>query len=284
MSDNIRILDIPFTSLFEGEVLDLIRETLDKKDSKTLFVATPNPEMLLESRKNLAFKKVIQNTNLNLPDGNGLIWANAFLHKNLKRKNKYLIAVSGIFSLISFIFRSKNDRKRFNKALHGSDLTIKICTDPLISKHGLFLLGNKAGLRTDTAALTAKKLQEINPLIKIAGYYDGKPDQENLIEKINQSGAKILLVAFGAPAQEMWISRNLARLTHVKLAMGIGGTFDFIAGIIPRAPEIMRKTGFEWLYRLFRQPKRIARIYRAVFVFSYTVIRERLASPHKDNI
>jgi N-acetylglucosaminyldiphosphoundecaprenol N-acetyl-beta-D-mannosaminyltransferase len=284
MSDKIEILGIPFTTLFEQEILDIIRQTLIRKDSSALFIATPNPEMILESARNFPFKKVIQSTGLNLPDGNGLIWANDFIQNNLRRKNRLLIAVSGVLSLISFIFRSKNDRKRFKKALHGSDLTMKICTDPEISSHGIFLLGNRDGLRSDTALLTARKLGKINPAIQIAGSYDGRPNQPDLIEKINHSGAEILLVAFGAPVQELWIAENLSQMPQVKVAMGIGGTFDFIAGTIPRAPEIMRKTGFEWLYRLYRQPKRIARIFRAVFVFPYLIIKNRLANPRKGNI
>ncbi len=284
MSNNIKILDIPFTSLFEREIVEMISDTLENKRKDPLFIATPNPEMLLECRKNLLFKKVIQNTALNLPDGNGIIWASHFLKMNHERKNPFVIAASGLLSLIGFIFRSKNEILRFNKALHGSDLTLKICTDKIISRHGIFLLGNKTGLKSNTAALTAAKLKEINPDINISGFHDGTPDQDNLSEIINKSGAEILLVAFGAPVQETWIAGHLPNLKNIKLAIGVGGTFDFIAGIIPRAPYVMRKTGFEWLYRLYKQPKRIKRIFNAVFVFPYAVVKYRLANLHKDNI
>ena len=78
---------------------------------------------------------------------------------------------------------------------------------------------------------------------------------------VNASDADILFVAYGAPEQDKWIARNLPRL-NVKMAMGVGGAFDFVAVIIPRAPQGMQRFGLEWLYRLYLQPWRIRRILR----------------------
>ena len=97
-------------------------------------------------------------------------------------------------------------------------------------------------------------------------------EEDELVEQINASGADILFVAFGAPVQDKWIARNLPRL-HVKMAMGVGGTFDFIAGIIPRAPMWAQKLGLEWLYRLYLQPWRIKRMSRLPR-FVLAVLRE----------
>jgi N-acetylglucosaminyldiphosphoundecaprenol N-acetyl-beta-D-mannosaminyltransferase len=96
------------------------------------------------------------------------------------------------------------------------------------------------------------------------GVYSGSPapeEEETIVERVNASGAEILFVAYGAPEQDKWIARNMPRL-HVKMAMGVGGTFDFIAGIIPRAPLWMQRMGLEWLYRLYLQPWRIRRMMR----------------------
>jgi N-acetylglucosaminyldiphosphoundecaprenol N-acetyl-beta-D-mannosaminyltransferase len=82
----------------------------------------------------------------------------------------------------------------------------------------------------------------------------------------------MLFVAFGAPNQELWIARNLAKMPSVKVAMGVGGAFDFIAGKQKRAPQIFRSLGLEWLYRLMREPRRIVRIINAVVVFPFLVI------------
>ncbi len=200
-----------------------------------------------------------------------------------------MIALYGAFSLPAFLFHRKVTGQRFQKAIHGSDLTMKICQDSVIGSQGIFLLGNKYGLRANTAELAAKKLQKMFPAINISGYLDATASDSHIISKINQSGAKILLVAFGAPIQELWIARNLSAMPDIRLAMGIGGTFDFIAGIVPRAPVLMRKLGLEWLYRLYKQPKRLGRIINATLVFPYTVIKDRLnsstpANPDKHKI
>ena len=85
---------------------------------------------------------------------------------------------------------------------------------------------------------------------------------------MNATNADILLVAYGAPEQDKWIARNTPRL-NVKMAMGVGGAFDFIAGKIPRAPEWMQRAGLEWAYRLYKQPWRIFRMMRLPqFVFA----------------
>ncbi|TRZ77530.1 glycosyltransferase, partial [bacterium] len=88
----------------------------------------------------------------------------------------------------------------------------------------------------------------------------------------------ILLVAYGNPAsrQEKWIEQNLPKLPSVKVAMGVGGSFDFLAGNIARAPKWMQRIGIEWLWRLGRQPRRGKRIFRAVVVFSLSVLKDKL--------
>ena len=136
----------------------------------------------------------------------------------------------------------------------------------------LFLLGAAPGVAEQASA----KLQAQNPGLHIAGTYAGSPAPEEadaIIERVNRSGADILLVAYGAPHQDVWIARYRARLS-VRVAMGVGGTFDFIAGVIPRAPEWMRRSGLEWLYRLYRQPWRWRRMLRLPR-FVWAVLRHR---------
>lgn len=276
------ILDIPFTKLFQAEILSKIEESLHHQ--KKLFIATPNPEMLLASQKNLEFKNTLLKTNLNLPDGNGLIWAKLYLERAAHSKNKAWLSLLGVSTLIAFLWHSKNDKKRFNKAIHGSDLTMEILRNQSIGRHSIFLLGNKYGLNSKTAELTAQKLQREYPHLKIAGHADSDFSDTTLVKKINESGAEILLVGFGAPKQEIWIYQHLDELSNLKVAIGIGGTFDFITGIIPRAPKIMRQLGLEWLFRLYKQPKRIKRIFNAALVFPYQIIKDRLVNPDKYRI
>ncbi|MFW5772992.1 MAG: WecB/TagA/CpsF family glycosyltransferase, partial [Phototrophicaceae bacterium] len=96
------------------------------------------------------------------------------------------------------------------------------------------------------------------------GVYSGSPapeDEDDIVARVNASDADVLFVAYGAPRQDKWIARNLPRL-NVAVAMGVGGSFDFIAGVMPRAPLWMQRAGIEWLYRLMLQPSRIGRMMR----------------------
>lgn len=279
MNKFVKILDIDFTTLKESQIIELIKKTLKSSDSQTIFIATPNPEMLIEANQNAHFKNILQNTGLNLPDGNGLIWAHKFNLSTTHDKNKILILIKGVFSLIKFLFEPKDEKIPFNKAIHGSDLMNNICLDKDLSRHKIFLLGNSNGLKRNTSSLVKQSLLKKNPAINIIGNLDSTPTSDAL-EEIRQNKPEILFVAFGAPKQEIWLAENLPKLASVKIAIGVGGSFDFIAGIIPRAPILMRKLGLEWLFRLYKQPKRIKRIINATVKFPIMVISERLKGHH----
>ncbi|HHX95703.1 MAG TPA: WecB/TagA/CpsF family glycosyltransferase [Clostridia bacterium] len=106
----------------------------------------------------------------------------------------------------------------------------------------------------------AEVLKERYPQLTIAGIQHGyEKDEELVVSRIQEARPDYLFVALGSPAQEKWISRNLKRLP-VKLAMGVGGTFDVLAGNVKRAPEWAQKWGVEWLYRFVKQPSRAKRM------------------------
>jgi len=232
--DRITILGVPFDSIKNTEALALVLEKLTGH-GKHFFIATPNPEMLLEARKNEPFKKILNHTDLNIPDGFGIMLAARMNGKPLKER------------------------------ITGTDLMQAICHHaPEGTK--IFLLGAAPGV----AEKTKEKLEKYHSHIKVVGTHSGSPAHEedsHTQHLINESGAELLFVAFGAPKQEMWLARNLSHLTHVKVAMGVGGAFDFIAGVVKRAPYWMRKVGIEWLYRLIKQPSRIGRIFNATIKF-----------------
>ncbi|HEX7588440.1 MAG TPA: WecB/TagA/CpsF family glycosyltransferase, partial [Anaerolineae bacterium] len=118
------------------------------------------------------------------------------------------------------------------------------------------------GAREGIAKRAADKLKARFEKLEIAGCHAGSPapEEENeIVARIRGSNARILLVAYGPPKQELWIARNAPRLQGVSVAMGVGGTFDTLAGIVPRAPAWMQRAGFEWTYRLLREPRRIKR-------------------------
>ena len=193
-------------------------------------VCTVNPEFIMIARRDPVFANILRRAALCVPDGVGLMWASRRLGRPLPER------------------------------VTGSDGV------PIIARHAaergwrLFLLGAADGIAEKTAAV----LRARYPGLQVAGVYAGSPaerDEDAIVARVNASGADILLVAYGAPEQDKWIARNLPRL-QVAMAMGVGGSFDFIAGQVPRAPAWMRKRGLEWLYRLCRQPWRWKRMLR----------------------
>jgi N-acetylglucosaminyldiphosphoundecaprenol N-acetyl-beta-D-mannosaminyltransferase len=118
------------------------------------------------------------------------------------------------------------------------------------------------GTDTGVAEMAARRLEEMAPGLRIAGCYAGSPaqgEEDEIIERIRVANADVLCVAYGAPAQELWIRRNLQHLP-VAVAMGVGGAFDFLSGRQRRAPRAMQRMGLEWLYRLYREPWRWRRM------------------------
>ncbi len=242
--EKIEILGVRFDNVnLQEAALKAIK--LAKGNSKT-YITTPNPEIVLKAIKNPIFLEVLNNSALNIPDGTGILLASRYLSK----------------------------QKVLKERVTGIDLMLEICKRSGYENLKIFLLG-----ASESAGKKAKQhLEEKYPNIKIVGRLSKSPraeDEKEIIETINHSNADILFVAFGAPKQELWISRNLQKLTSVKLAIGVGGAFDFIAGIKKRAPKIFRKLGLEWLIRFIQEPKRIKRIYNATIRFPYEIIRRK---------
>lgn len=237
------------------------------------YICTPNPEMLLAAQKNKKFLKILNHSDLNTPDGIGILWAAKFLKITEKTTLKAVKTFKWLYSLAFIALFPPYIRTELSQRVTGADLMQSICKN--CGDTPIFLLGADEGV--------AEKVKEIleaqYPRLKIVDTFAGSPSEaeENEIRKlIDSSGARILFLAFGAPAQEMWIHRNFKKLKTVTLAVGVGGTFDFISGVRKRAPGWMQKIGLEWLYRLIQQPKRIARIYRATIKFPITILKSRL--------
>lgn len=191
-------------------------------------IATVNPEFVVIAQSNPEFMRVLNSTALNTPDGVGLLWAARRLNAPLQTR------------------------------VTGQELVERICALAAVRGERIFLLGARAGIAEQAAtALTHK-----HPQLQIAGCYAGSPaaeEDQRITERINESGAHILFVAYGPPKQELWLARNAPRLKNISIAMGVGGTFDTLAGRVPRAPQWLRDAGFEWTYRLLREPRRIKR-------------------------
>jgi N-acetylglucosaminyldiphosphoundecaprenol N-acetyl-beta-D-mannosaminyltransferase len=168
------------------------------------------------------------------------------------------------------------------KRLSGIDCMLALCDLAAKENKSIYLFGSGDD---ETVKLTAENLQKQFPSLRIAGYdkgtvinEDAPAVDEKILQQINQLAPAILFVAFGMGKQEKWIAENLAKMPSVKIAMGVGGSFEYIAGKIRRAPCWMRKIGLEWLYRLIQQPSRIGRIFNAVVMFNLILLKNKFIS------
>lgn len=239
----IEILNVPVDAVTHSEALAQIKAFL--REQKPHMVTTPNPEMIVEAQRNFPFLEALKDADLAIPDGSGLLWAAKYMGSHLPER------------------------------VTGVDVMTALCAEGGIGS--VFLLGAAPGIAERAAAV----LQEKNPGLHIAGTYSGSPltsEETQILERINASGANVLFVAFGAPKQELWIARMLPKFTTVRVAMGVGGAFDFIAGKQKRAPRWMQRLKIEWLYRLIKEPRRYQRIINAVVVFPRLVRRSKVGA------
>ncbi|HOX41426.1 MAG TPA: WecB/TagA/CpsF family glycosyltransferase [bacterium] len=229
-----------------------------KEGGKSL-LATPNVEFIMKAQKDKGFKKILnEKSRLNLPDGFGMLWAARFLSLSAPGSagiKQIIILLQWLGSIILIPFAPGFFKKPIPEKISGADFVWNIAKIAAKNKYRIFLLGG-APTVAERAAL---KLQTDIIDLRIAGVHSGTPEQSReIVEAVNRSKADILLVAFGAPKQEKWLAQYLDR-TCAKVGIGVGGTFNFIAGTKQRAPKWMRESGLEWFHRLIIEPSRIRR-------------------------
>jgi N-acetylglucosaminyldiphosphoundecaprenol N-acetyl-beta-D-mannosaminyltransferase len=227
MPGAIHLLGVPVHRVTMAGTVDLVCGYM--AGSRVHQIATVNPEFVMKAQEDAHFKKVLQRADLCIPDGVGLLYA------------------------------ARRYGQRLPERVPGSELVYHLAE--AAAGHGwrLFLLGAQPGV----AGEAAKKLCQRYPGLQIAGTYAGSPDpaeDEAIVARINASRAGLLYVAYGAPRQVKWIARNRDRLETVRVAIGVGGALDFIAGKAVRAPVWLRRLNLEWLYRLVREPWRWRRM------------------------
>ncbi len=224
---SMRILGVRVDCVDMAGAVDAIAR-LVAEPGPTRLVATVNPEFVMRARTDGEFREALDSAELCLADGIGVVWA-------MRRQGcpQY-------------------------ERVPGSDLVPQLAR--LCARRGWrpFLLGSRPGV----AEQAARRLEADNPGLNVAGTYAGSPwpaADEEALRRIAAARPDLLLVAYGAPQQELWIARNRSRLC-VPVAIGVGGTFDFLAGRVPRAPVWLRRVHLEWLWRLAVQPSRMRRM------------------------
>ncbi|MEX2456600.1 MAG: WecB/TagA/CpsF family glycosyltransferase [Balneolaceae bacterium] len=228
-----QVLGVDISTYSKEEFYLLVQERLKDNDenSPPLFVVTVNPEIAIQSITDNEFKEVLKKSSINTADGVGISWA------------------------VNFLYDKQIER------ITGSDSFEKICTYCAEYHQPAFFYGAAPGVARKAAHVLCERI----PNLTVSGIYSpGRPnlpfedlpaDTQKLLKN-----SSVVFVALGAPSQEKWIHENLEKLTKCKLIIGIGGSFDFIAGNTKRAPKVFRKTGLEWMYRLYIEPVRWRRM------------------------
>lgn len=205
-----------------------LRSVLLSDERNCRHVVTLNPEYVMAARRNPQFAAALREADLATADGVGIVLAARAMHG---------IAIPRIT---------------------GVELVERLAALSAETQAGLFLLGAAPGVADQAAA----QLSERIPGFAVAGTWaEGSPkpaDDDETLRRIEASGAAAVLVAYGAPAQVLWIARNHEALAQrgARLAIGVGGSFDYLSGSVARPPGWLRRLGLEWLFRLVREPWR----------------------------
>ncbi|MBQ7723941.1 MAG: WecB/TagA/CpsF family glycosyltransferase [Selenomonadaceae bacterium] len=243
MVERVEILGVKVDAVTMAQAVERVEDLIAEKNSS--IVATANAEMLLNATHDAELKKILNAASLVVPDGAGTVWAARHLGKQMPER------VAG-FDLVQELMKIAPARG------------IKF-----------FLFGAAPGI-ADKAKLKAETLY---PGIKIVGTRNGyfKPaDETEIISQIKNSQPDILLAALGVPKQEKWLFKYRDEL-KIPVSIGVGGTFDVMAGVVKRAPLWMQKARLEWLFRAMLQPSRAGRLI-ALPKFVWKVHQQKLGT------
>ena len=218
MKENILGIDV-CSDTYDELAVKLLQD-IDK--GRKSFIVAINPEKIMKAQEDREIKSLLNQATYQIPDGIGVILA------------------------------SKLKKGRIRERVTGIDMMLKLCKEATNNGKRIFLYGAKPGIADEAKA----KLEEMFPGILIVGTLNGYEKNEEVIERtINDSGAEIVFVALGSPAQENWIIAHKEKL-NPSVYQGVGGSFDVISGRLNRAPAVFQKFGLEWLYRLLKEPWR----------------------------
>jgi N-acetylglucosaminyldiphosphoundecaprenol N-acetyl-beta-D-mannosaminyltransferase len=223
---HVTIMGVPIAPMRLGETIAWITAWIRSHSQKAVF--TINPEIVMLAKKNDTFARILQGSDLNIADGIGIVLA------------------------------ARIARKQMPERVPGIDLVDHLCRVGNGLGWSIYLLGARPGV----AQRAGQELKKDFPNLQIVGWSAASSEETedtNIVPVINGLEPDLLLVAFGAPAQEQWIARNIKKL-NVGVAIGVGGSFDFLASEVSRAPHMVRHIGLEWLYRLLVQPWRWRRM------------------------
>ncbi len=243
MSARVDVLGVGFDRVHLAAAVERTLRRLDA--GERTFVVTANPEFVMLARHDAVVAQIAREAHLVVADGSGVVAASRLLGDPLPRVPGRLL----IDALVPHLAQRRSP---------------------------IFFLGAAPGVAERTAA----ELRRRAPGLVVAGVHAGSADPEQdaqSVARVRDTAAQVLLVAYGMPKQEHWIARNLPALPVVRLAIGVGGVFDQVAGVQKVPPAALHAVGLEWLWRLAREPWRWRR-QRVLPLFALLVLRKRLFS------
>jgi N-acetylglucosaminyldiphosphoundecaprenol N-acetyl-beta-D-mannosaminyltransferase len=244
----VRLLGVEIDPLRMGQAVEQVLAWTRERPAICRYVVTPNVDHVVLLRHHIGLRAAYKHADLILADGAPVVWAARFLNRPLPEK------------------------------VPGSDLVPALfAAVPAFEPRRVFLLGAGPGVAERAAA----RITERWPAVKIAGCYSppmgfekDAAENENILARIAQAAPDILVVGLGAPKQELWVHHNRNRI-QASAALCVGATIDFLAGEKPRAPIWMRRSGLEWLHRVWMEPRRLAARYaRDAWVFPQLVLSD----------
>lgn len=245
MKKRIEILGIKFDDISFRDTEEVIRRAIEEKSYLSIF--TPNPEIALEAQRDTSLLALINSSELVLADGIGIIIASRILGEPICER------VTGI---------------------DVGELILSIANEKSLR---IFLLGGQMGVAEKAANEIKKRYEAITVCGTHHGYFEKKgKENDTLVKKISAASPDVIFVCFGFPAQERWICENCTSIPSLKISAGLGGALDVWSKNVRRSPKILQKLGFEWLWRVIIQPKRIKVLFHIPIFFLKIFKQKRL--------
>ncbi len=226
MNERVEILGVKVDAVTMTQAVERVERLIDAR--RPSIVATANAEMLMRATHDAELKEILNAAELVVPDGAGTVWAAHHLGKKMPER------VAG-FDLVQELMRLAPEKSQ-----------------------RIFLFGSAPGI----ADAAKSKAELLYPGIKIVGTRNGffsAADEPEIVAQIKATEPDILLAALGVPKQEKWLAAHKLEL-QVPVSIGVGGTFDVMAGVVKRAPKWMQRAKLEWLFRAMLQPSRAGRL------------------------
>ena len=236
-----KVLGIPIAAVQIPDVVAKMEEWIAGRE-RSHYICVANVHVIMEGRQDPSFGEVLRSADLCVPDGMPLIWV------------------------------GRAHGRALNNRVYGPDLMIDFCRSTKDAGYTHFFLGGKTGV----AEKLSHELQSRFPGVQVAGIYSPpfrpltQEEDDAITAEINRVAPDVLWVGLGCPKQERWMREHRDKL-RVPVVVGVGQAFDIHSGEAPQAPIWMRKNGLEWLYRLYREPRRLWRrylIYNTKFIFT----------------